>query len=208
MFALALFVRPNIAPAAGILLAGAGLAALWQGQFRRVAGLTVGFLPVLGMALHNWVYGGALVLFTSSATMAIELLHLNFAGAHLARAVERIGAWLAGPSEAVILAPLNAVAVAVLVRVAVWARADPWLRLLAAATLAQHCVAILLVAQGRYNYLTWLLTLLVVVAWLHGEGLEMLRRAVPALCERVARDPAWRALERGLQRVTRLLEAG
>ena len=33
LFALALFVRPNIAPAAGVLLAGAGLAALWQRQF-------------------------------------------------------------------------------------------------------------------------------------------------------------------------------
>ena len=67
LFALALFVRPNIAPAAGILLAGAGLAALWQHQYRRVAGLTIGFLPVFGMALHNWLYGGVFVLFTSTA---------------------------------------------------------------------------------------------------------------------------------------------
>src|SRR5262249_51073809 len=67
LFALALFVRPNIAPAAGILLLGAGVAALAQGEFRRVAGLVVGFTAVLGMALHNWVYGGALVLFTTSA---------------------------------------------------------------------------------------------------------------------------------------------
>ncbi len=51
----------------GVLLAGAGLAALWQGQYRRVAGLCLGFLPVLGMALHNWVYGGVFVLFTSTA---------------------------------------------------------------------------------------------------------------------------------------------
>src|SRR5262249_48960289 len=55
LFALALFVRPNIAPAAGILLAGAGLAALVQGEFRRVAGLSAGFAAVLGMALHNLV---------------------------------------------------------------------------------------------------------------------------------------------------------
>ena len=40
----------NLAPGAGILLGGAGLAALWQGQFRRVVGLCLGFLPVLGMA--------------------------------------------------------------------------------------------------------------------------------------------------------------
>src|SRR5262249_61284548 len=35
LFALALFLRPNLAPAAGIMLAGASLAALWQRQFRR-----------------------------------------------------------------------------------------------------------------------------------------------------------------------------
>src|SRR4029079_11754023 len=73
LFALALFVRPNIAPAAGVLLAGAGLAALWQRQLRRAAGLCLGFLPVFGMALHNWVYGGALVLFTATAAHPVLL---------------------------------------------------------------------------------------------------------------------------------------
>src|SRR5258708_38116005 len=71
LFALALFVRPNLAPAAGVLLAGAGLAALWQGQYRRIAGLCIGFLPLLGVPLHNWVFGGVLVLFTSTSTKAI-----------------------------------------------------------------------------------------------------------------------------------------
>src|SRR5262249_57310052 len=64
LFALALFVRPNIAPAASILLAGAGLAALAQRQFRRVAGLAAGFAAGLGMALHHRGYGGPLGLFT------------------------------------------------------------------------------------------------------------------------------------------------
>src|SRR5262249_54393801 len=96
LFALALFGRRNIAPAAGILLAGAGLAALAQRQFRRVAGLVVGFAAVLGMALHNWVYGGVLVLFTTTAELPRLLLmppsaylpavppppHLNFPGPH------------------------------------------------------------------------------------------------------------------------------
>src|SRR5262249_40506425 len=67
LFALALAVRPNIAPAAGILLAGGGIMALAAGEFRRVAGLTLGFAAVLAMALHNWVYGGVLVLFTTTA---------------------------------------------------------------------------------------------------------------------------------------------
>ena len=110
-FAAALFVRPNLAPAAAILLGGAGLAALWQSQFRRLTGLCLGFLPVLGMALHNWVYGGVLVLFTSTTGLAMsmppsaylaalqELLRFDFAGEQLARAIRQVGDWLAGPSE-------------------------------------------------------------------------------------------------------------
>ena len=33
------------------------MAGLWQRRYRRVTGLCIGFLPVLGMALHNWLYG-------------------------------------------------------------------------------------------------------------------------------------------------------
>ena len=29
--------------------------------------MCLGFLPVLGMALHNWVYGGVFVLFTTTS---------------------------------------------------------------------------------------------------------------------------------------------
>ena len=36
-------------------------------------GLCLGFLPVLGMALHNWVYGGVLVLFTSTKGLAMSM---------------------------------------------------------------------------------------------------------------------------------------
>jgi hypothetical protein len=215
LFALALFVRPNLAPGAGILLGGAGLAALWQGQYRRVLGLCLGFLPVLGMALHNWIYGGELVLFTSTTRLAmlmppaaylsafIELLRGDFAGEHVTRAVEQIGAWLAGPSELVLLAPLQAAALVVLVRVVLWRAADPWLRLLALATLAQHGVGLFYVIAGRYHYVTWLLTLVVVTAWLHGEGLAMLRKRWPHFCERVAAHPARLALARGLDRMAR-----
>jgi len=68
LFALALAVRPNIAPAAGVLLAGAAIAALAQRKFARAVGLALGFAPVLALALHNWIYGGAFVLFTTTAT--------------------------------------------------------------------------------------------------------------------------------------------
>jgi hypothetical protein len=220
LFALALFVRPNIAPAAGILLAGAGLAALAQGEFRRVAGLVVGFAAVLGMALHNFIYGGVLVLFTTTAELPrlllmppsaylaalAELAHLNFAGEHVARALRQIGGWLAGPSEAIAMAPLNAAAILVLVRVALWRGAEPWLRLTALATLAQHGVALFYPGDGRYHYLTWLLTLLVVAAWVHGEALPIARRWFPRFTQRVAKHPASLALARGLARMSETLE--
>ena len=142
LFALALFVRPNLAPGAGILLAGAGLAALWQMQLWRAAGMCIGFLPVFGMALHNWVYGGVFVLFTTSTAVAqsmppsayvaalSELLRLEFSGEHVTQALRQLGAWLAGPSEFVVMAPLHIAALAVLVRVGSAASvSDPWLRL-------------------------------------------------------------------------------
>jgi hypothetical protein len=219
LFALALFVRPNIAPAASILLAGAGLAALYQRQFRRVAGLCIGFAPVLGMALHNWIYGGVFVLFTSTAAhpgalvmppaaylaAIMELAHFDVAGEHVMRALRQIGGWLAGPSESAVMAPLNAMALVVLVRVALWRKADPWLRLTACATLVQHGVGLFYATAGRYYYLTWLLTLLIVAAWVHGEGVDILRRRFPQFSARIAKHPASLALARGLERASRLL---
>ena len=219
LFALALFMRPNIALAAGILLAGAGLMALWQCHYRRVAGLCIGFLPVLGMALHNWVYGGALVLFTATAAHPVlltmppaaylaalgELMHLDLAGEHVMRALRQIGGWLSGPSEALAMAPLHAAAIVVLVRVALWRRAEPWLRLTAGATLAQQAVGLFYAGAGRYYYLTWLLTLLVVAAWVHGEGIDIFRRRCPDFSQRFANNPASLALARGLDRIARAI---
>lgn len=224
MFALALFMRPNIAPATGILLAGAGLAALWQRQYRRVAGLCIGFLPVLGMALHNWVYGGVLALFTSTAThpgtmvappsaylaALLELAHFQVGGDQIARVMRQLGGWLAGPSESALMAPLHAAAIVVLVRVALWGKGDdkvdPWLRLTAWATLVQQGVGIFYATAGRYYYLTWLLTLLVVMVWFHSEGIEILRRRFPAFTARVAEHPASIALARRLDRMSGMLD--
>jgi hypothetical protein len=207
LFALALFVRPNVAPAAAVLLTGSALAALWQNQFARVVGLVTGFLPVLGMLLHNWFYGGALYLFTATAqhpgalvtppsvyiAAFAELAHLEFSGRHLARALHQIGGWLAGPSESVLMAPVNAAALLILARMLVNKRADPWLRLIAGATLVQHAVGIFYAPAGRYYYLTWLLTLLVCAVWAHHEGLHLLRKKFPAIDGRVATHPAARA---------------
>ena len=67
LLALGIGMKPIIAPAAAVLLAGAGLAALYRRQWPRLAGLCIGFLPVFSMALHNWVYGHVFVLFSANA---------------------------------------------------------------------------------------------------------------------------------------------
>jgi hypothetical protein len=103
------------------------------------------------------------------------------------------------------MAPLHAAAIVVLVRVALWRRAEPWLRLTAAATLAQQVVGLFYAGAGRYYYLTWLLTLLVVAAWVHGEGIDIFRRRCPDFSQRVANNPASLALARGLDRIARAL---
>jgi hypothetical protein len=214
LFALALWVRPNLAPGAAVLLGGAGLAALWHGQFRRLAGLCLGFLPVFGMALHNWYFGGVFVLFSSNATVAQalpmppsayvaalqELLHGNMAGEHVRGFALQWARWLAGPSESFAMIPFHVAAIVILLRVAVWGRhCDPWLRLIAAAALALHPVAWFYLSSGRYYMLTWFLTLLVCVVWMRDEGFAMLRRRMPrfvAALEAPSRGSLARALDR------------
>jgi hypothetical protein len=221
LFALALFVRPNIAPAAGILLAGAAMAALWQRHYWPLAGLCLGFAPVLGMALHNWAFGGVLVPFTSTAAhpgalvmppaawlaALAELARLDLGGEAVARAGRQIAAWLAGPSESAIMAPLHAAALVVLVRVVLWGKAEPWLRLIACATLVQQCVGLFYASAGRYYYLTWLLTFVVVMVWVYGEGIALFQSRVPQFSARIAKHPAKLALVRGLDHMSRMMQA-
>jgi hypothetical protein len=104
------------------------------------------------------------------------------------------------------MAPLNAAAVVIVLRVAAWRRADPWLRLTACATAVQQCVPIFYIIYGRYYYLTWLLTLMIVAVWVEGEGIELWRRRFPVLTERVAQHPAIAALARALGRASLQLE--
>jgi hypothetical protein len=134
-----------------------GLYALYRRQGPRLAGLCLGFLPVFSMALHNWMFGRELVLFSSNAAHPLvlvmppsayvaafhELVSLNFSGGNLARALLQIPNWLSGPAESYWTVPLNAAGVAILVYVVVRGRHfDPWLRLIGAAALPQHIVAL------------------------------------------------------------------
>jgi len=213
LFALAIFMKPIVAPAAAVMLAGAGLAALVARHWRRVAGLCVGFVPVLSMALHNWVYGHVFVPFSTNAThpkvlvmppsaylaASREVLAWNFSGGYFARAVHQFPDSLSGPAESYATAPLNAVGIVILVYVVVRGRQfDPWLRLIGAAALAQHMVALFYATSARYYFLAWFLTMLVVVAWLGQVGIGWIERRYPQACKHIAATPMMQRLASGL----------
>lgn len=219
LMALAIFIRPNLAPFVGFMLAGAGLAALYARDLRRVVGLCAGFLPAAAMPLHNWYFGGGFVLFGSNATIPellvmppsawcaalLEIVRLDVTGAHVVRATKQIALWLSGPAETLVMVPLHAAAVAVLVYVAcAGKRFDPWLRLIAVAVLVQHAVSLIFLIAPRYHYLAWLLTFLVNAAWFENVGTAWLRRRWPAWYRRVRWHRVNLALAIGLARLDRL----
>ena len=220
LVALGVFMKPIVAPAALVLVGGAGLVAIYTRQWRRAAGLFIGFLPVLSMALHNWVFGHAFVLFSANADVAIvltmppsayagalhELLGLHFGGEHVLRFVRQIADWLGGPAESYATIPLSAAGVAILVYVVIHGRRfDPWLRLIGGAALAQHAVAFFYTAAfARYHFLSWFLTMLVVIVWFEQEGAGRLKKAYPALARGLTGHPLVRRLASGLDRLQRV----
>lgn len=193
LFALAIFVKPIVAPMPGILLGGAGLAALAGGQWRRVAGLCIGFMPVLVMPLHNWIFGHVFVLFSSNAQLPgtyvmapseywlafLELVRLHWGGEYLHRAIVQVGDWLTGSGDLRAAIPIHAAAVATVAYVVVRGREiDPWVRLIGVAVMAEYVVDLIYAATARYYFGMWLLTALIVCvaieqwlpAWLQGHG--------------------------------------
>jgi hypothetical protein len=220
LLALGIAMKPIIAPAAAVLLAGAGLAALYRRQSPRLAGLCIGFLPVFSMALHNWVYGHVFVLFSGNATQSDllvmplsayvaamrELLSLSFSGGAMMRALTQVANWLSGPAESYATIPLNAAGVAILGYVVLRGRTfDPWLRLIGAAALAQHAVALFYNATiARYHYLTWFLTMVVVMVWAHEVGMGWLKRRYPVMSDRILSHPWSHRLASGLSRLQKV----
>jgi hypothetical protein len=220
LLALGIAMKPIIAPAAAVLLAGAGLAALYRRQWPRLAGLCIGFLPVFSMALHNWVYGHVFVLFSGNATQSDllvmplsayvaamrELLSLSFSGGAMIRALTQVANWLSGPAESYATIPLNAAGVAILGYVVLRGRTfDPWLRLIGAAALAQQAVALFYNATiARYHYLTWFLTMVVVMVWAHEVGMGWLKRRYPVMSDRILSHPWSHRLASGLSRLQKV----
>ena len=123
-------------------------------------------------------------------------------GGYFSRALLQIPRWLSGPAESYATVPLNAAGVAVLLYVLIRGRGfDPWLRLIAAAALAQHAVALFYVATPRYHFLSWFLTMIVALVWLHERGIGWFERRYPNICKRIAAAPFSVRLVSGLSRL-------
>jgi hypothetical protein len=213
-------MKPIIAPAAAVLLAGAGLAALFLKQWPRLAGLCIGTLPVFSMALHNWVFGHVFVLFSNNADLpevlvmppsaylaaAREVLSLDFGGGYAMRALTQVANWLSEPAESYATIPLNAAGVAILLYVVLRGRQfDPWLRLVGASALAQHGVALFYnAAIARYHFLTWFLTLLVVMVFMREVAIGWTQRRYPGASERIANHRCSRQLASALARLQKV----
>jgi hypothetical protein len=217
LLAFAVMLRPVVAPAAAVILAGAGLFALYRRDWPRVAGLCVGFLPVFCMPLHNWYFGDAFVMFTKAidqpdllvmppsayAALLRELITFDLSGGISHRAIGQLANWLSGPAESCWTIPLNAAGVAILIYVVARGRSfDPWLRLVGGAALAQHAVAFFYVGNvARYHLLTWLLTMVVVVAYGREIAIPWIARRYPGLSKRILAHPVAGRLASGLRRL-------
>jgi hypothetical protein len=216
LLALAILMKPLVAAAAAVVLGGAGLHALYLRQWPRLIGLCVGFLPVFSMALHNYVFGGVFVLFSSNVGTAAhtsmspsayveaahELLTANLDGSHIRQGFLQVAHWLAGPSQLFLLVPLHVGAIGVLLYVVCRGRKfDPWLRLIALAALVQHLPALFYAPSQRYYFLAWLLTALVCLVWIKDIGFLFIERRYPLMSGRIRANPWPRRLESVLSRL-------
>jgi hypothetical protein len=184
--------------------------------------MCLGFLPVFGMALHNWYYGGVFVIFSRHTDIAAsmpmppgayvaalwELLRLDFGGGDLARGARQIGRMLLGPSESVGMAPVHAAALLIVVRVLLSRRYEGWLRLIAGATLGLYAPALFFLYSDRYQIIAWLLTLLICCVWARDEGLPWLNRRHPRVVDGMQRQPAVVWLSRRLDGFARTAGIG
>ena len=192
-------MKPIVAPAAAVLLAGCGLAALVATAMaaphrslpRYAAGVLdgaaqLGVRPSARAVQRQFGRcqpAGDAALGLCSRRCARCLRWISAASRAILR---QLADWLSGPAESYWTIPLNAAGVAMVAYVVLRGRQfDPWLRLIGASALAQHAVAFFYnAAIGRYHFLTWFLTLLVDAVFVQQVAVGWLRRRYPLLCER------------------------
>jgi len=212
LLAMATFCRPNFLLATTTMAAAAIVAALARRQVARGVAIVAGFATLAVSPVHNYIFGRSFIPFTNNVAHVDiflmspldylralgELVRLDFAGEHVRRGIVQLASWLSGAHHVMATIPIHLFAVLILARVLLLRGFDPWLRVLAFATLLQHGVAACYLNNARYHLGTWLLTALVATAWLQAEGLPWIRRRWPSLEARFARLPGAGTLASGL----------
>ena len=218
LMSLGVFMKPVICLSAMVLLAGAGIVALYYRQWPRLAGMSIATFPVFWMPFHNWYFGHVFLLFSSNVgetqilvmppSAYVQVVHQLFAFdfSGIGRVLGQIANWLSGPAESYWTIPLNAAGVAILVYVVARGRAfDPWLRLIGAAALLQHAAGLFYRGDvARYHFLAWFLTMLVVMVYFREVGIGWVARRFPALSTRFAGHPLTLRLASGLSRLQKI----
>ncbi len=192
--ALSVATRPNLAIAAALVLAMLGLWLLMERRLADLAGLAVGFAPILLIPWHNWYFGGEFVPLTSSASSPVnlvtsplsyvaafgEMLQLNFTGPNLTKVLRQLGNW--NPwTDFYRLLPFLVTLLVVFQR----GYAVP-LRALALVAVSLQAILLFYAAKGRYAYLAWLLVFMVFIVVVRENFLPWLRRTYPGLSDRLA----------------------
>lgn len=200
--AVAVAVRPNLAPGAGALLFGVGITLLLHKRVRHILALAVGFAPILLVPLHNWVFGKKLVLLTATALIpenlktppavyldaAGEFTRFEWSGPALTRVLDHWEGWATGSAEgwAAGAALVSLALFGATLAVALSRRLAPVpLRLVAWTALAQHAVLWFYTPTDRYAWLTWLLSFTVTMVLLCERWLPAISQKWPGLATRL-----------------------
>jgi hypothetical protein len=169
-----------------------GLWLLLERRLVTLAGLAVGFAPILLIPLHNWYFGGEIVLLTSSAfhpsnlhaspmsyvAALEEMLRVEFAGANLTQVLSHLGKWNSWTDFYRLLPLLVTLLVVVQGSYAIHLRAIALVAVSLQAGLFFHDNG------SRYAYPAWLLVFVVFLVVVRENFIPWLRRTYPGLLER------------------------
>jgi len=203
-FALSVVMRPNLAVPATFLLAMVALWLLVGKRWRELAGVVLGFAPVLLLAFHNWYFGHQFVPLTSSAFVPDnlltppsvyiaslqEILKLNLSGDNLARVIRQLGDWNHLSDFYRLLT------VIVVIWVAIRKNTAPALRALAIAALSMQSLLLFYFPWGRYSYLAWLMVFVVFVITTREVFLPWIRQNYPESWKMFTFLPGFRSSSR------------
>ena len=174
--AAAILCRPNYGPGAVVLIMFATWYLWRQRRLGEAIVAAAGFSPIFLMLLHNFYFGGVFVPATSSAgddatvtltpalyvTAAIDTMRFNFQSEALNTLLFQWERWFRGW----FLLPLMLWLFYELVR----GRLTWDARTIAYVALAQHAVLLFWVADTRFTYLAWSLTVLALLGTIEATG--------------------------------------